>query len=142
MIDPALPLELLNGAGMVLEFCFLSLMALYLWKETRRRNLGFFEWSHGHLPPSMNFAIAVMVCDGGVWVRAVVIWAWRRIFGGGDFSNWQAAALAFGALLIVTGSLCKIRAISKPEYGNMPWVLAAVATVIFVTASMFPHMIG
>lgn len=142
MIDSALPLELLNGAGMVLEFCFLSLMALYLWRETRRRGLGISEWAHGGLPPSMNFAIAVMVCDGGVWVRAVVIWAWRRIFGGGDFSNWQAAALAFGALLIVLGSLCKIRAVSKPDYGNMPWLLSAAATLAFVVVTMVPHLIG
>lgn len=140
MIDPALPLELLNGAGMVLEFCFIGLMLMYLWRETRRRGLAFADWIGGKLPPSMNLAIAVVVCDCGVWVRTIVIWAWREFYGGGDFGNWQAAALVLGALLIVVGSLCKIRAVSKPDYGDGPWMLAAAATLAFVLASVLPHI--
>ena len=55
-IDPDFPLELLNGAGMVVEFFFLSWMMRYLWRETRRRGLGVKEWLRWELPPSMNFA--------------------------------------------------------------------------------------
>lgn len=135
-VNPELPLELLNGAGMVLETCFLGLMVLYLLKETKRRGLGVADWIGGRLPPSMNFALAVMVCDSGVWLRSIVVWSWRRFYDGGGFGNYQLAFLALGALAIVVGSLCKIRAITKPDHGNGPWLASAAAVLLFVVVTV------
>lgn len=133
--DPNLPLELLNGAGVVLELCFLSWMAVYLWRETRRRHLGPRNWFFG-LPPSMHLAVAIFVFDSGVWLRSSVIWAWRRFFGAGDFNATQLGILGFGGAVIVVGSLCKIRAITKPDYGDGPWLASAGAVALFLGASL------
>jgi hypothetical protein len=45
----------------------------------------------------------------------------------------QPGLLLFGAGIIAIGSLCKIRAISKPSFGNWPW-LASLALVNFYLA--------
>jgi hypothetical protein len=135
-VDPNLPLELLNGGGMVVEFFFLGWMCRYLWKETRRRKLGFLAWSRGALPPSMNFALAVVVFDIGVWVRSVDIWVWRRFFGAAAFNLAMIMILAGGAVAILLGSLCKVRAITKPDFGNSPWLISLAATVAFIAGSL------
>lgn len=137
-IDPNLPLELLNGAGMVLEFCFLSWVAVYLWRETRRRGLTWRDWFF-RMPPSMHLAVAIMVFDGGVFMRSSVIWIWRRYLGAGDFSVLQLSLLGYGGMLIVVGSLCKIRAISKPDYGDGPWLISAGAVAAFLLATVIFH---
>lgn len=133
--DPGLPLELLNGAGVVLEFCFLSWMALYLWRESRRRNLKARDWLF-RLPPSMHLAVAIFVFDSGVWLRSAVIWMWRRFFHAADFSALQLGLLGVGGFVLVVGSLCKIRAITKPDFGNGPWLMSAGAVILFFGASM------
>jgi hypothetical protein len=134
--DPNLPLELLNGAGMVLEGVFLTLMLIYLWRETHRRGLTWRAW-FGGLPPSMHFAVAVIVFDGGVLVRTAAVWVWRRFYGAGDFGAWFLAAIGLATLLIVVGSLCKIRAISRPDYGDGPWLLAVAAVMAFLLGSLY-----
>lgn len=136
-IDPNLPLELLNGGGMVVELFFLIYMVQYLWKETTRRGLGVRTWLAGQLPPSMNFAVAVVVFDVGVWARSVDIWVWRRFFGAAPFNMTQIIILGLGALAILLGSLCKVRAITKPDYGNGPWMVALGSTAAFIAATLY-----
>lgn len=131
-IDPNLPLELLNGAGTVVSAFFLASMVRYLWNETIRRKLGVRQWLTMSLPPSMNFGAAVVLFDVGVWVRSVDIWIWRRFFGAGDFNALQLIILVAGAFAIVLGGLCKVRAITRPDFGDGPWLAAAATTAAFL----------
>lgn len=135
-IDPNVPLELLNGSGMVVEIFFLVWMVRYLRKETTARHLTSADWMHGRLPPSMNFIVAVFVFDSGVALNRMVIWVWRRFFGAGDFGVLQLALLAVGGLMIVIGGLCKIRSVTKPDLGNQPWLRALGAVLLFVLATL------
>ena len=134
-VDPSLPLELLNGAGMVLETCFLSCMALYLFREVRRRQLSVRDWVFD-LPPSMHLAVAIFVFDFGVCLRSAVIWIWRHFYKAGDFGLIQMSLLAYGGAIIVIGSLCKIRAITKPDFGNGPWLMSLAAMILFILATV------
>lgn len=138
-IDPNLPMELLNGSGMVVELCFLICMARYLWVETRKRGFGVREWLTLQLPPSMNFVVAVMVFDSGVWIRSSLIWSWRRFFHGAPFNSVQVIVLGFGAVALIFGSLCKIRSITKPDLGNGPWLISAGLTALFVVVTVVSH---
>lgn len=130
--DPSLPLEMLNGVGVILAVCFLAFLTVYLAREHKARDLRFRDWFF-RLPPSMHLVVAIYVFDLGVVVRAGVIWIWRRFFSGGDMSLIQLALLLVGAGIIAIGSLCKIRAISKPSFGNWPWV-ASTGLVVFYLA--------
>ncbi len=129
--DPNFPLELLNGAGAIVEIFFIVFLVHYIWREMRRRELGLSAIPFG-FPPSMNLAIAVLAFDCGVFIRTVVIWSWRRFFDAGDFGLIQITLLGIGSLIILIGGLCKIRAVSLPDRGHGPWLTAAAAIAVFV----------
>jgi hypothetical protein len=119
MILAALPLDLVNRNGMVLEAFFIFLLATYLVRETRRRKVSVREWLF-RLPPPMNFVLAVMVFDSGVALRS-------------------AGLPAIGGLVLIVGSLCKIRALSRPDWGDGPWLLG-VAWVMGITLVYFARL--
>ena len=129
-------LELLNGGGIVIEACFILFLLMYLRKETLRRGIGIKEWYHFDLPPSMNLAVAVLVFDFGVFARTTVIWAWRKFYGAAEFNPNQIMLLSFAAVVIIVGGLCKIRAVSFPDYGHFPWVMTALMILSFILGSL------
>lgn len=131
--DPARALEMLNGVGAILAAFFLIFLTVYLGREHYARDLRFRDWFF-RLPPSMHLVVAIYVFDLGVVVRTGTIWIWRRFFAGGDMSLLQLMLLLFGAAIIAIGSLCKIRAISKPSFGNWPWVTALGLVVLYLVA--------
>lgn len=125
-------LEVLNGSAVVPEWIWLAILGNYLSMESKRRGLRFFDWLH--LPPSMNLILAVFLFDAAIVTRSVVIWGWRRFDHAGDFGAVQTAALIISGIFIMLGILCKIRALTHPDYGNGPWLAASAVTVVGVAA--------
>lgn len=121
-------LEMLNGGAITPELLWLVLLAVYLSKESKRRGLHALDWFS--LPPSMDLIVAVFLSDAGVWIRSTTIWVWRRFYGAGEFSNAQQLLLVIGGAMIVVGYLCKIRAWTKPDHGEMPYLVASAATAV------------
>lgn len=124
-------LEILSGGAMTPELVCLVLLGIYLSKESKRRGLRRLDWFK--LPPSMNLILAMFVYDVGVFLRTVTIWAWRRIDGGvGNLDGIEGLTLVIGGALIVLGSLCKIRALTRPDYGAAPWLAASVVSAVAI----------
>lgn len=124
-------LEMLNGGAITPELIWLVLLTRYLVRESHRRGLHAWDWFK--LPPSMNLMLAIFIVDSGTWIRSVIIWLWRRN-GAGDFNDIQVTGLMFGGALIVLGFLCKIRALTKPDEGDRPWLRsAAISAVALIT---------
>lgn len=124
-------LEILNGGAVTPELVCLVLLTIYLSKEAKRRGLRRRDWFK--LPPSMNLILAMFVYDIGVFIRSVSVWAWRRFSGGvGDFDGIEGLALVIGGALIVIGSLCKIRALTRPDHGDAPWLAASAASAFMI----------
>ncbi len=137
-VDPNVPLELLNGGGMVLAAFFLWWMTIYLLKESTRRKLRALDW-FGRLPPSMHLAVAIFVFDFGVVIWLAVRWTWRMFYGAADFGEAQIILLGIGSVVVIIGALCKIRAITRPDHGNWPWLMALAALAVFLAAMLlFP----
>lgn len=126
MNSDAFFLEILNGAAVTPEAIVLVLLIVYLAKESRRRGLRALDWFH--LPPSMALMLAVLIFDAGVSLRSETIWEWRH-FGNGPFSRVEVGALIVGAALIVVGALCMIRALTRPDHGDRPWLASTAATL-------------
>lgn len=118
-------LEILNGGTVTPDLLWMVLLGHYLSRESKRRGLHALDWFH--LPPSMNLVLAVFICDLGVWIRSATLWSWRYL-GAGDFTDVESALMILGGALIVLGYLCKIRALTEPDHGNMPWAVAAAST--------------
>lgn len=118
MVNPLI----LRGAAIILDAIFICLLASYLIRETRRRHLRARDWVV-MLPPPMHFAVSVIVCDLGVLIY---------------LAGWDVPAIRLaGVGVILTGALCKIRSISKPDYGDGPWLLSAGAVLIFALLAPF-----
>lgn len=129
-MNASLFLEILNGGAVTPELLCLVLLGIYLSKESRRRGLRWFNWFD--LPPSMNLILAMFIFDAGVWSRSVIIWSWRRFTVAPNFNRIETVGLIVGGLLIVLGSLCKIRALTRPDHGDGPWLAASAGTVTMI----------
>jgi len=122
-------LEILNGGTVTPDLIWMILLGFYLSRESKRRGLHALDWFH--LPPSMNLVLAVFICDLGVWIRSSTLWIWRYL-GASDFTKLDTGLLIFGGVLIVVGYLCKIRALTEPDHGRKPWLIAGAMTVIAI----------
>lgn len=111
----------LNGVSVAICGVFMVWAIVFLWRETRRRKLTPIDLVI-RMPPPMCFTFAVLVFDSGVWLRAMVIWVWRRFYDSGPFGPYQLAGLTAGAFLIAVGGLMKVRAVTKPDWGDLPWM--------------------
>ena len=132
-MSSALFLEILNGGAITPELVCLVLLTIYLSKEAKRRGLRRLDWFK--LPPSMNLILAMFVYDAGVFVRSVAVWGWRRFSGGtGNFTGPEGLALIIGGALIVIGSLCKVRALTRPDHGDGRWLVASASSAIVIVA--------
>lgn len=128
-------LELFNGGSVLLEGLFLLWALRYLWLEARRRNLMLIaRWRN--LPPSMSFIVAVIVFDFSSWLRSVVVWTWRRFYDSGPFQDWHLYMLLVAGMIGTIGALCKIRAVTKPDYGSEPWLICLALVLVFVVVSI------
>ena len=121
-------LDVLNGASIAPDLLWLTLIGIYLCKESRRRQLHPLDWFH--LPPSMNLMLAMFICDSGVCLRTITRWVWERFYRGGEFDFVIGISLGIGGALMVCGALCKIRALTKPDHGDGPWLLASITTTV------------
>lgn len=126
-VSPAFLLEMLNGGALTPETLWLVLLGIYLSKEARRRGLHTLDWFS--LPPSMNLILAIFISDAGVQLKSLTVWIWRRFEGAGQFGAVQELLLVIGSALIVAGFLCKIRALTRPDHGNWPWLAACGLTI-------------
>lgn len=129
MTSSAFFLEILNGGSIAPELIWMTMLGVYLSRESQRRGLRWFDWFR--LPPSMNLILAVFICDAGVCLRSIIVWGWRRD-GAGEFNEMEVAGLIVGSALIFCGYLCKIRAWTHPDYGDWPWVVACIVSAIMV----------
>lgn len=133
-------LELFNGISVILEGIFLLWGARYLYLEMNRRELRVRDWFLFRLPPSMNFIIAVLVFDIASWLRSLVVWSWRRLYNSGDFTRWHLILLLVAAVIGFVGALCKIRAVTRPDQGDGPWLLCLAISLVFVLGSVAARM--
>lgn len=124
-------LELLNGAAIVPGFIVIGLLFRYLVKEAQRRGLHGLDWRH--FPPSMNLVLAMFIFVVAVWGEKVFKWGWR-FFGAKDFGAGLTVFLIFFGSFVVIGSLCKIRALTRPDFGDGPWLISASLSAVAIVA--------
>lgn len=118
-------LAALNAAALVPAVVFLVLASRYLTRESTRRGLHPLNWFN--LPHSMNLALAMVIFDIFVILRLGTTVLWYMIG-----QKIMPIDLLFLVSItgIIVGLLCKIRALTEPGYGRLPWLGSAVLTVI------------
>lgn len=127
-------IEFINGLAITPGLLWLVMIAIYLSKEAKRRKLHPLDWFS--LPPSMDFMLAIFISDLGMWIRSFVAWLWSRR-GGGEFTKLDILFLGGASALIIFGALCKIRALTRPDHGSNPWLVAMCWTVVMGILLLF-----
>lgn len=125
-------LEIINGAAVTPEYIWLAMLGVYLSRESRRRGLHWFNWFR--LPPSMNLMLAIFICDAAIITHSWVMWAWRRFDGDAQFGPSQTTVMIISGAFVLIGTLCKIRALTHPDHGNWPWLIATGVTALSALA--------
>ena len=131
-------LAVINGVWGLLAFALALVTVVYVYQEGTERRLTIRQWLFG-MPLGMRVAVAIMIIAFGVVLTRGTIWVWRTLYGGGPFTQTMLALLLTGAVLGAVGFLCAIREISKPLYGDWPWLAALVACAGFLTFSIWIH---
>lgn len=132
---PNLGFEILDGASVVLSLFYIVFTIMFVVRETRFLGIRYRD-IFPKVPDSMNHAICVLLFNFGFCLHELLRWTWRRFYNTADLGVWQVGLFALSGALIVAGMLCKIRSVTDPFYGMRPWIMALVATSIFVVVSL------
>jgi hypothetical protein len=124
-------LETTNGAVSLLTAFFLIFLTVYLVQEFRSRDLKWWKIALS-LPVGMAVALALYIEKAGALTTRIIIFVWRVHGGNIPFSDVELFLLMFGAMATAIGLLMMMRILSRARYGNWPWLLVSVVTLIYV----------
>lgn len=86
------------------------------------------------LTRSMRVMAGVFALSLGVAISSLEKSRWRMF--GGDLPDLSKTALLVGGVLALVGFICTVREISKPLYGNAPWICTVVAMALYTVGSV------
>lgn len=124
-------LEVQNGNWSIVAAGLGLVCLIYYIHETIALRVWGWDW-RSRLTPGMRNAIALGTLSLGVCIRSTAIYLWRA--GGGDINDLSETWILIGGIVAVVGFLCTIREISRPLYGNAPWLWTLAVMVLFTVA--------
>lgn len=127
--------EILNGNAALAAISLTIICAIYLAHEAVALKVWGWEW-RSRLSRGMRVAMAVMTLSVGAGLRSVEVVRWR-VMGGKLSEFWLTA----GSIVAMIGFLCCIREISKPLYGDGPWLWTLAAMVIYTACTSALRMV-
>jgi hypothetical protein len=128
-------LKVINGAITLLTISLLIFMTFYIVNAFKRRRLSWRNLWFG-LPISVSLAFIIYIDKLGALITRLVVWTWRN--KGGDSSPFNTPEtwwLFIGALVTGLGMLLMIRLLSRPRFGDWPWLASAAITTLYVVCS-------
>lgn len=135
-------LEVSNGSWTILTLYFLVFLSIYLYLETVRRKVRLKDWIVG-LPLGMVVAASLYVQNAGSLATRGVVWFWRHFDRGVvPLTDIEMIMLIVGSFIAAVGLLMMIRAFSRSQFGNWPWVSAAVFTAVYVVMTVSAHALS
>lgn len=126
-------LQILNGEWSIAAAALSIICAIYLVHEGRAYHI-MAVGGRARLTRSMRVMLGIFTLSVGVCLRSVAVMAWRM--SGGDLRDLSNTWLLVGAVIALVGFLCTIREISKPLYGNAPWLLTLLAMAVYTMAAV------
>lgn len=131
-------LEQVNAAASLLTFSLLIFLTFYLWDWLKYKGSTPWRALLVGLPPAIALAAILYLEKIGTITTRTVVWVWRALRGGAvPFSNIEMFFLLAGALLTSFAMLLMIRLLTKPRFGDWPWLASASVTCIYLAASTF-----
>lgn len=121
-------LEILNVNWGLAALALTIICGIYLAHETLALGFSVWEW-RSRASRRMRLALAIMTLSVGVAVRSIEVARWRAM--GARPDDLDQVWLTVGSVVALVGFLCCIREISKPIYGDGPWIWTLVAMAFY-----------
>jgi hypothetical protein len=135
MVKLNIILEQVNGSVSILTFFFLCWCTHYLWDYLAYRKFSMRSVFVG-LPPAIALAMVLYLENTGTLLTRTTVWFWRFTSSGEQpFTDTQMGFLLAGAFLTAVGLLLMIRLLSRPRFGEWPWVASAAVCWAYVLLS-------
>jgi hypothetical protein len=134
-------LETTNGAVSLLTAFFLIFLTVYLIQEFRARKLTWRKMAAA-LPVGIAVALALYIEKVGALTTRIIIFIWRVHGGDIPFSDIELGLLSFGAEATAVGLLMMMRILSRARYGDWPWIVVSLITLVYVGVTMALYLIS
>jgi hypothetical protein len=131
-------LEVINGSISILTFFLLFFLSVYLASHIRREG---FTWkSFFWMSTAASLVVTLFIEKTGTLATRTVTWIWRSRGGNLPFTSIENFFLVIGAVLTVIGLIMMIRVLSRPRFGNWPWMVSTIVALGYVGVESFTHL--
>jgi len=123
------------------SFCLLVVLFTYLGSEIRRRGKPWFR-IFTCMPLGMSLALAMMLDEIGIFIIRIAVFVWRRsgnAEAGIPLNYAEQLALVVGAAIGGVGVLWLTLVLSRPLFGNWPWLVSAGLVAAYLAQSYALH---
>ncbi|WP_187399363.1 hypothetical protein [Bradyrhizobium paxllaeri] len=130
-------LEMINGTSVILIAVLLAFLVTYIKAELHRRDLSWrdlFDY-----PAGLSLALSITVAAFGFALTRGSLWVWRQFGSGEQMSEWQLHLALIGSAITSLGILWMIRVLSRPRFGDWPWIAAGSATLLYAAINAVGH---
>lgn len=130
MMNQNTTLEIVNGTVTILTFFLVVWLAIHIFTEFKYRKL---TWKFALISlPSVAFAVALFTDKLGNMVTRVTVLIWRWTGGNTPFTYLDNWFLIIGTSITSVALLWIIAILSRARYGDWPWHLAGVVTLLYI----------
>lgn len=127
-------LELLNGNTGIVTLSLTVICIVYLVHETIALGIpAAWDW-RSQSTRRMRLALAIMTFAVGIGIRSAEVTRWRM--DGAIQDELSQSWLTFGSAVAMLGALCIIRELSKPLWGDGPWIWTLAVMFFYTIAAM------
>ncbi|HXP66173.1 MAG TPA: hypothetical protein VN815_11925 [Steroidobacteraceae bacterium] len=129
-------LEQVNAAASLLTFSLLIFLTFYLWDWLVYKGRTPWRALLIGLPPAIALAALLYLDKVGTLLTRSVVWMWR-VFGEGvvPFTDAETFFLLGGSLITSIAVLLMIRLLTRPRFGDWPWMASASITCLYLAVT-------
>lgn len=126
-------LEQVNGVISLLTLSLLGFLTFYLWDWLNYRRTTPARAIARGLPLAIALASLLLLDKLGTLVVRATVWSWRTSTEGKvPFTETETIFLLLGASIISASLLLLVRLLTRPRFGDWPWVASPVVAAVYV----------
>lgn len=132
-------LEVINGSISILTYFVLLFLGYYLITELGLKR---FTWKNLFIiSTAIGLAFSLFIEQLGSFLTRMIIWFWRMAGANVPFTPTQNGMLVLGAAITMVGLIMMIRVLSRPRFGEWPWVIATAIVVSYDALAVALHFV-
>lgn len=129
-------LEQVNAAASLLTISLLIFLTFYLWDWLVYKGRTPLRAILVGLPPAIALAAILYLEKIGTLLTRSVVWVWRAFRGGAvPFTGGEVFFLLSGAVITSIALLLTIRLLTRPRFGDWPWLASASVTCLYLATT-------